>query len=257
MLPLRPLGRGCLHGRSRAGGSVRRRAFGYGVLDCVAAAGSRRSDIDDAGNGVRRRRCRPFRERNRQLRKSARTSLRELCLHDRSGRHGFGRLRPDTGARGGIATSGAGEPAHNARSDTDSRPRRGDDQGRRLLRLGTCGRRARVGWFRDRRDRCRRLLLARVRQAAGVCVRLVAVGLRGREHRHDRSGFLGAARGGGGCLRAARFRVAPRRSVAPCDDRGRRPSSGQPRRRATSGSSPRGLSPRRRPSLRHRACLPI
>lgn len=63
--------------------------------------------------------------------------------------------------------------------------------------IGTCGRRARVGWFRDRRDRCRRLLLARVRQAAGVCVRLVAVGLRGREHRHDRSGFLGAARGGG------------------------------------------------------------
>ncbi len=114
-----------------------------GFLDCVAAAGSRRSDIDDAGNGVRRRRCRPFRERDRKLRKSARTSLRELCLHDRSGRHGFGRLRPDTGARGGIATSGAGEPAHNARSDTDSRPRRGDDQGRRLLRIGTCGRRAR------------------------------------------------------------------------------------------------------------------
>lgn len=86
------------------------------------------------GTGFAEGRCRPFRERNRQLRKSARTSLRELCLHDRSSRHGFGRLRPDTGARGGIATSGAGEPAHNARSDTDSRPRRGDDQGRRLLR---------------------------------------------------------------------------------------------------------------------------
>lgn len=31
----------------------------------------------------------------------------------------------------------------------------------------------------------------------------------------------------------------------------------RPTATATSGSSPRGLSPRRRPSLRHRACLPI